>query len=178
MHGCRRQRRDPDLDGAGERPSRRDLAPARVASDAADLGSATGAALRGEVEDWAVSVRTPRLEVTRATDAQYVPAAAGGAVRYTVPLHNPGPLPMTTERPAYLYDEVAATLDDAELGALTASVGTASVVGSRITWSGPLAVGASVTVSCTSADVNVRSPPGPASRRWRCASRPPRGRRR
>ncbi|MFC8192800.1 CshA/CshB family fibrillar adhesin-related protein [Cellulomonas sp. NPDC057328] len=118
----------------------------RVAADEADLASAVGAALRGEVEDWAMTVRAPRLEVTRTVDAEYVPAA-GGALTHTVTVRNVGTLAMTAQRPAYLYDEVADATDDATLGAVSATGGAATVAGSRITWSGPLDVGATATIT-------------------------------
>ncbi|MBO3088480.1 CshA/CshB family fibrillar adhesin-related protein [Cellulomonas dongxiuzhuiae] len=124
----------------------------RVSTDRADLDSPTGTSLLGEVEDWAITLKVARLEVTKTADVTEVPNA-GGRVNYTVTLTNVGDLPFTTAQQAYLVDDVSAVNDDAVIGNPTATPApTAPAVaapvrtGSRITWKGPLAPGSSVTV--------------------------------
>jgi len=131
----------------------------RVSVDGNDLGSPVGASLRGEVEDWALTVRAALLAVAKTADATEVPAA-GGSVGYTVTLTNTGDVAFTGENPAHLTDDVAGAVDDASLGAVSVApttAGAAAVDGSRITWSGPLAPGASIVLTYR---MTVRAVPG------------------
>ncbi|QCB93859.1 CshA/CshB family fibrillar adhesin-related protein [Cellulomonas shaoxiangyii] len=118
----------------------------RASTDPADLASATGPAVAGDVEDWQVQILATQLTVAKSADVPYLTDGTG-TVAYTVTLRNTGNVAFTHDRPAYVVDDLTGALPYATLGEVTASTGTASVTADRITWSGPLDVGASVTLT-------------------------------
>jgi len=127
-----------------------------AAASAAELG-ATGFTVRGEVEDWPVLLRVPALAVTKTADVANMPAA-GGVVTYSVVATNVGNGDYTAANPARLYDDLAGVTDDATLGTPTAVPGGAvTTSGQVVSWTGPLAEGASVTLTIP---VTVRTTPG------------------
>ena len=70
-------------------------------------------------------------------------AVEGGVVTYTVVVRNTGAVAYTAGSPAGLTDDLSGVLDDTgPLSAITVTpnVGTASVAGNVLTWSGPLAL--------------------------------------
>ncbi|MEV7005460.1 putative Ig domain-containing protein [Streptosporangium sp. NPDC051022] len=98
-----------------------------------------------------VTVLTPALTV--AVAANTVTTTPGGTVGYTVTVTNTGQTPYTG---ATVTDDLTQVFNDAVYnGDATASGGTVSVTGSALTWTGDLAVGATVTIAYT---VTVRDP--------------------
>ncbi|MEV8638150.1 hypothetical protein AB0395_41505 [Streptosporangium sp. NPDC051023] len=98
-----------------------------------------------------VNVLVPALTIT--TSADRATTTPGGTVGYTVTATNSGQTPYTG---LTLTDQLARVLTDAVYNAdATASTGTVAFGGSNLTWTGDLAVGASVTITYT---VTVRDP--------------------
>ena len=90
-----------------------------------------------------VQVLVPGLTITKAADAST--AVPGGTVHYTVTVTNSGQTPYTG---AAFSDSLAGVVDDATYGNdAAASAGTVSYSAPALSWSGNLAVGASVTVT-------------------------------
>ncbi len=90
-----------------------------------------------------VQVVVPKLTVTQTADRATV--VAGSAVRYTVTIVNSG---QTNHAPATLSDSLSGILDDATYnGDAAATVGTVSYAGNTVSWSGPLAIGATATIT-------------------------------
>jgi uncharacterized repeat protein (TIGR01451 family) len=90
-----------------------------------------------------VRVLVPGLSVTKVADAPEV--TAGGVVLYTVTLVNDGE---TDYLPATFTDPLVDVLDDAGYaGDAAASAGAVDYVNGTLVWSGPLEVGASITVT-------------------------------
>jgi uncharacterized repeat protein (TIGR01451 family) len=90
-----------------------------------------------------VRVLVPALSIAKTADATTV--VAGGAVRYTVTVTNGG---QTAYLPARFTDTLGAVLDDASYnGDATATAGTVEYAGGTLSWTGPLAVGATATVT-------------------------------
>lgn len=81
------------------------------------------------------------------------PAKPGETVAYTVTVTNTGTAAYTAANPAVFTDDISTVLTDSSFnaGSLTSSAGTASYnsAGRVITWSGPLAAGATATVTYT-----------------------------
>jgi len=129
----------------------------QTAVTSAQLGQ-TSIVAAGEVEDWPVLLQVPKLQVTKTANATTIPAAPG-VVTYTVTATNVGNGAFTAGVPAYVYDYYAAAADDATLGAFTSNPTgvTNSVANSLLTWSGALAVNASVTVTIP---MTVKATPG------------------
>ncbi len=85
-------------------------------------------------------------------------AAPGDRVTYTVVVSNTGQADYTADDPASFNDDLTEVLDDATYdNNATATAGTLSYAAPILTWSGPLAVGASAQITYT---VLVRTPPG------------------
>lgn len=85
------------------------------------------------------------LTVTKVADAREV--HAGDAVRYTIVIANSGGSDYTEDAPAVVVDDMTGALDDGTYaGDATADAGTVVVAGGKLTWTGPLAVGATVTI--------------------------------
>jgi uncharacterized repeat protein (TIGR01451 family) len=113
---------------------------------------------------WTLQVTTPdpitcdvtntpapgQLSVTKRADRTDLPAI-GEQVQYTVVVTNEGPGVFTTDAPGTATDDLSDVLDDADLvpGSITADIGEAAYAGGQITWSGPLAVGQSATITYT-----------------------------
>ncbi|MFT4259696.1 CshA/CshB family fibrillar adhesin-related protein [Microbacterium sp.] len=90
----------------------------------------------------------PKLTIRKGADTTALPAA-GGEVQYTIQVTNPGPGDYTAARLATFTDDLSDVIDDGSVvaGSITASAGTATLSGSTISWSGPLAAGATATVT-------------------------------
>ncbi|QNN49486.1 DUF11 domain-containing protein [Phycicoccus endophyticus] len=91
----------------------------------------------------------PSLSVTKSADTDTV-SAVGQTVTYTVTATNDGPGVYTETAPATVVDDLGGVLDDAtvDAGSLTTSTGADAVLsGDRVTWSGALGVGESVTIT-------------------------------
>ena len=146
----------------------------RTSTATAELGSGTGPVLAGETEDWPVQLLVTRLALTKSADVPYVTAETG-AVRYTVTVTNTGNVGFPAERPAHVVDDLGAALPYGTVGAVTASSGTVVVDGERITWSGPLEVGATVTLTYELALTSIPHAPDAAVRNVALATTVPPG---
>ncbi|SDS38498.1 conserved repeat domain-containing protein [Paraoerskovia marina] len=113
------------------------------------------------------TVTTPirELGVVKTSDA-VESVAPGDVVTYTVEVTNTGQAPYTVEDPATVTDDLSGVLDDATYngdaaatsdGDTTPPAPVASAVSETITWSGPLEVGETVTITYS---VTVDDPPG------------------
>ena len=91
----------------------------------------------------------PKLTVAKSADRVDLPAT-GQTVTYTVVVTNQGPGDYTAAHEATLTDDLSNVLDDATLvGSPTATVGSASISGNTLSWSGVLAAGQSATIKYT-----------------------------
>lgn len=92
--------------------------------------------------------KLPALTIDKTASSTSLPAD-GGAVTYTVKVTNTGPGDYSSAHPASFTDNLSSVLDDATYnGDASAPAGSAvSVSGSKLSWSGPLAAGASATVT-------------------------------
>ncbi|WP_434447147.1 hypothetical protein [Lentzea sp. E54] len=101
-----------------------------------------------------VTVAVARLDVSKIADSDVV--QAGGKVTYTLLIQNSGGVAYGPEKPAVLTDDMTGVLDDAAYNSdAKADSGPApTVTGSTLMWSGPLAVGQtiSITYSVTAAN--------------------------
>ena len=91
------------------------------------------------------------FEVAKTSDLETT--TPGGVVTYTVTVTNVGAVDYTETDPAAFEDDLVGVLDDATYNGDVSTGG--SVVGTTLTWSGPLAVGATATVTYS---VTVNSP--------------------
>ncbi|MGC4746828.1 putative Ig domain-containing protein [Micromonospora sp. DT201] len=92
-----------------------------------------------------VLVLTPALTIAKSTTA--TTALPGGAVPYTLTITNSGQIDYTA---ASVADDLTGVLDDASYNAdASATAGTVSYAEPVLTWTGDLAVGATVTVTYT-----------------------------
>ncbi|MBW9094843.1 DUF11 domain-containing protein [Microbacterium jejuense] len=89
-----------------------------------------------------VDLGGPSVHVTKTSSKQT--AFAGEVVEYAITVTNDGGIDWTAERPAQIDDSLVEVLDDAVYND-DATEG-AELVGSRLKWQGPLAVGESVTI--------------------------------
>ncbi|MDL9977805.1 hypothetical protein [Microbacterium candidum] len=86
------------------------------------------------------------------------PVHPGETVSYTIAVHNTGQVPYSAQQPASFIDDLSKVLDDAAYNAdATATAGSVSYRKPVLTWSGPLDVGATVTITYT---VTVANPDG------------------
>ncbi|MDR2380139.1 MAG: DUF11 domain-containing protein [Bifidobacteriaceae bacterium] len=92
----------------------------------------------------------PGLKITKSVDTAGL-HKTGHTASYQVKITNIGRAPFTTADPAYVYDDLSKVLDDARLDEASLQPAAAQWDAARqqITWSGPLAPGASQTISYT-----------------------------
>jgi uncharacterized repeat protein (TIGR01451 family)/fimbrial isopeptide formation D2 family protein len=90
-----------------------------------------------------VTILGPSLEVQKSASTSTL--LAGGVLSYSVQITNNGTVDFTSVAPATISDDLSGVLDDATYNG-DANHG-ATVSGSTLTWSGPLAVGASITIT-------------------------------
>ncbi|WP_139177675.1 CshA/CshB family fibrillar adhesin-related protein [Ruania alba] len=84
----------------------------RIAQDEAGVASATGMSTSGEVEDHAVNIALPGLEIEKTSDATEN-TRPGDTVTYTVTATNTGDAAFTEDSPAAVFDDLSGVLDDA-----------------------------------------------------------------
>jgi uncharacterized repeat protein (TIGR01451 family) len=96
-------------------------------------------------DDPACTVQIPAKSFTVAKSASSATANPNGTLTYTVEVTNTGKAAYTAEEPASFEDDLSGVLDDATYND-DASNG-ADVDGDLLTWSGPLAVGETVTIT-------------------------------
>jgi uncharacterized repeat protein (TIGR01451 family) len=100
-----------------------------------------------------VQVRVPALTVTTSADA--ATTTPGSVVKYTVTAVNSG---QTPQNGITVTNQLAGVVDDAVLANdVTASSGSTSFTGTTLTWTGSLAVGATVTITYSA---TVKNPDG------------------
>lgn len=99
------------------------------------------------------SVLCPQPSFTVAKSASSTSTTPGSTVTYTVNVTNTGNVAYTAANPATFTDNLSAVLDDA--GYNNDASGGATVNGQTLSWSGPLAVGATQTITYS---VTVRNP--------------------
>ncbi|WP_158548096.1 DUF7927 domain-containing protein [Desertihabitans brevis] len=120
----------------------------------------TGTAAAGEVEDYAVLVRSLEVEKTSTATAE---SRIGDTVTYTVTVTNTGSVAYTDENPARIQDDLSGVIDDAIFNDdADASSGTVSYAEPRLTWEGALPVDGTVTITYTveltgAGDLNVEN---------------------
>lgn len=86
------------------------------------------------------------LGVEKTSDVQE--ARTGDTVTYSVTVTNLGAVEYTVSNPASMSDDLSAVIDDATYNDdATATDGAVSYIEPNLTWSGPLATGASVTIT-------------------------------
>ncbi len=122
----------------------------RVAATAEGVAAPTGLATTGETEDHAVTVTLPRLRLAKTSDAT-ADTRPGDVVRYTVTATNAETTDFTDAYPAAVVDDLTGVLDDGTYGedATADRSGDLGYRAPRLTWTGPLAAGDSVTISYT-----------------------------
>ena len=117
----------------------------RIFPGPVDDPSPTGSASAGEVEDYPVQVR--QLAIQKTSDADEA-TRIGDTVHYTVKVTNTGSSDYTAGDPASFQDDLTGVLDDADYNKdASASTGTVHYDKPRLSWSGPLAAGASATIT-------------------------------
>ncbi|MFS0712948.1 DUF11 domain-containing protein [Microbacterium sp. 2P01SA-2] len=99
----------------------------------------------GECATGECGTTTPVSSFTVAKTADTATVMAGGVVTYTVTVTNTGQVDYTDAAPASFEDDLTGVLDDATYNGDVSSGG--SVADDRLTWSGPLAVGETATVT-------------------------------
>lgn len=88
------------------------------------------------------------VTVSKTATASTTPTYAGDTVTYTMTVTNNSTYAYTALAPALVTDDLSGVLNRASYnGDVSASAGSATVSGTALSWSGPLAVGASVTVT-------------------------------
>ena len=98
-----------------------------------------------------VTAELPHLAITKSSP-DLEGAHVGDTVSYTVTATNDGPGDWTADRPATVVDDLSALLDDATYGGdavATPGTGTLTYAEPRLVWTGPLASGASVSITYT-----------------------------
>jgi uncharacterized repeat protein (TIGR01451 family) len=122
----------------------------RIAADVAGVSEPVGLETSGEVEDHAVHVLLPRLALAKTSDAT-ADTRPGDLVRYTVTATNTETTDFTAAHPAVVVDDLTGALDDTTYGddARADRPGVLGYRGPRLTWTGPLAAGDTVTITYT-----------------------------
>ncbi|WP_370582692.1 GEVED domain-containing protein [Plantibacter sp. VKM Ac-2885] len=93
---------------------------------------------------------TPVQSIAFTKTADTTEVVPGATVTYTITATNTGQVDYTTDAPAAFTDDLSAVLDDADYnGDATATGGAVIYTAPTLTWAGPVAVGATVTISYT-----------------------------
>ena len=87
----------------------------------------------------------PKLTIIKDADRTEL-SATGQQVTYTITVSNPGPGDYTAAHPATFTDDLSDVLDDATVDPASIT-GGATLTGSTLSWSGPLAAGATADVT-------------------------------
>lgn len=121
----------------------------RIARTADQVLLPTGTSTSGEVEDHKLNIALPALTITKTSNATANPRP-GDKITWTVKAANNGPGIFTTGFPARLVDDLTGVLDDATYNndaVVTPATPGVSYSSPRLSWTGVLAVGASVTLT-------------------------------
>ncbi|WP_221585399.1 CshA/CshB family fibrillar adhesin-related protein [Microbacterium sp. G2-8] len=127
----------------------------RIAPNETASADPTGIVQGGEVEDHQVIVDVPNPGLTIQKSADPAgPVVPGDSVDYTITVENTGEVDYTSDEPAAFTDDLSDVLDDAIYNDdADADIGTTSYAAPELSWSGPLAVGETATITY-SATVN------------------------
>jgi uncharacterized repeat protein (TIGR01451 family)/fimbrial isopeptide formation D2 family protein len=106
----------------------------------------TGNCVEGS-NDPACTVNLPAGTYTVSKTASTDAVTVGGEVTYKVVVTNTGERDYTDENPASFEDDLSKVLDDAKV--TTGPDNGATISGNTLSWSGPLAIGASKTITYT-----------------------------
>ncbi|GAA4160645.1 hypothetical protein GCM10022286_16980 [Gryllotalpicola daejeonensis] len=98
-------------------------------------------------DDPACVVNIPSGEYTVSKSASTTTTRAGDTVIYQIKVANTGERDYTASNPASFSDDLSGVLDDGKI--TTGPDNGATVTGSTLSWSGPLAIGETVTISYT-----------------------------
>ncbi|PWD50824.1 hypothetical protein C8046_09360 [Serinibacter arcticus] len=114
----------------------------------------------GSKQDSGSCVREQYYTVAKtASPASGTPRLPGDTVTYTVTVRNTADVAYTTANPAAFVDDLSGVIGGATIGTPTVTGGGSAAYSAtptpRITWSGPLAIGATVTVTYTATVRNV-----------------------
>ncbi|QIK64838.1 DUF11 domain-containing protein [Leucobacter viscericola] len=101
----------------------------------------------GDVEDHQLLLPAPHNAFAVTKTASSNTAHPGDTVKYTLKVVNTGNLDYTADKPASLTDDLSQVLDDARFN--NDATEGATLTGSTLSWSGPLAVGETVTITYT-----------------------------
>ncbi|MFC5731586.1 MULTISPECIES: CshA/CshB family fibrillar adhesin-related protein [Nocardioides] len=111
----------------------------------------TGGVAGGEVEDHAVTLLTPQLDIEKTSNAT-ADARPGDTITYTVTAQNTGTGDFTAANPARVGDDLSGVLDDATYNndATADRDPTTPTYGAgTVSWTGALPAGATVTITYT-----------------------------
>ncbi|WP_162621906.1 CshA/CshB family fibrillar adhesin-related protein [Microbacterium suaedae] len=122
----------------------------RIAEGEADVASPVGITTSGEVEDHALSVRLPVLDIAKTSDATEN-ARPGDTISYTVTATNNSGADYTSDYPAVVFDDLSGVLDDAEYNGDASATASGAVAYAEplLSWTGALPDGDSVELSYT-----------------------------
>ncbi|WP_213014150.1 beta strand repeat-containing protein [Plantibacter sp. CFBP 13570] len=99
---------------------------------------------------------TPVQSIAFTKTADTTEVVPGATVTYTITATNTGQVDYTTDAPATFTDDLSAVLDDADYnGDASATGGAIIYTAPTLSWSGPVAVGTTITITYT---VTVNSP--------------------
>ncbi len=122
----------------------------RIARTVDQVTLPTGTSTSGEVEDHRLNIALPKLVITKTSNAT-VDSRPGDTITWTLRATNTGKGAFTTAYPATLLDDLTGVLDDAtylnDAVATASPSGTVAYTSPRLSWTGALAVGASVTLT-------------------------------
>ncbi|MBA2892031.1 DUF6923 family protein [Nonomuraea soli] len=117
----------------------------------ADVEHPKGEAVNGEVEDYPVTIVPAALKITKTAEPS--PAKQGQKVTFKVTVVNTG---QAAYKEATFSDDLSGVLDDSAYGNdAKATEGRVTYTAPALTWTGPLPVGATVTVTYS---VTVKTP--------------------
>ncbi|PFG41620.1 putative repeat protein (TIGR01451 family) [Isoptericola jiangsuensis] len=124
--------------------------PGAYTNGADDVTDLVGSAPPGDTArvEFTDDASGPTLTVVRTADASVV--EPGDTLTSTVTVSNTGEVPYPADGPATVVDDLTEVLDDAELVAAEADVGSVDDAAlPLLTWSGPLDVGETATITTT-----------------------------
>lgn len=136
------------LDVTSESPTGAEASPREYANCAENISPATGVDLPqcATVEFYSETA----LEIAKQSDAT-IDSRTGDTVTYTVTAKNVGTADFTTANPAVVIDDLAGVIDDADYqdDAAADHSGEINYTEPRLSWSGPLPAGETVTLTYT-----------------------------
>ncbi|MGQ0839834.1 DUF7927 domain-containing protein [Actinokineospora sp.] len=112
------------------------------------LSDIPGSNCKAESTDEACKITTKTSSIALEKKSTGESVKPGDKVTYTVTVRNTGQVAYTDEKPATFTDDLSKVLDDATYNNdAQATTGSVSLTGTTLSWSGPVAVESSVTVT-------------------------------